>query len=131
GPTFTAPATAGTYRVTCTVTDSASATFTDSIQIDVGMPLTLDVRTSKLGIPAVAGQAVLTAVANGGVSPCTYSWSALDPSGANANGSLSSTVIASPTFTAPATAGTYRFTCVVTDAADTTAVSSVQVYVGM
>ena len=130
-PTFTAPADAGTYRITCTVTDSANETITRSIHLYVGMPLTLDVQTDKLGIPATGGQAVLTATANGGVSPYTYAWTALDPSSGDAAATLSDTAVATPTFTAPATAGTYRFTCTVTDAAGTTAVSSIQIYVGM
>jgi len=130
-PTFTGPADAGTYRITCTVTDSANETIARSIHLYVGMPLTLDVQTDKLGIPATGGQAVLTATANGGVSPYTYAWTALDPSSGDAAATLSDTAVATPTFTAPATAGTYRFTCTVTDAAGTTAVSSIQIYVGM
>ncbi len=131
GPTFTAPAGAGTYRLTCTVTDAAAATFAASLAIEVGMPLSLDVATNKIAIPATGGQAALTATANGGTSPYTYAWTALDPSNGNAAATLSSTVILNPTFTAPATAGTYRLHCTVTDAAGVTFADSLEVYVGM
>ncbi|MGB9624232.1 MAG: hypothetical protein ACPMAQ_05160, partial [Phycisphaerae bacterium] len=48
GPTFTAPAAVGTYRVSCTVTDSVLKTFTASTHIYVGMGLSLDLTASRI-----------------------------------------------------------------------------------
>ena len=43
-PTFTPSTESGTYQVTCTVTDAANETITQTILIYVGIPLTLDLR---------------------------------------------------------------------------------------
>ncbi|HOJ55184.1 MAG TPA: hypothetical protein PLI64_11590 [Phycisphaerae bacterium] len=130
-PTFTAPANAGTYRLTCTVSDAAGASFPATLHLQVGMPLSLDVVATKSSLPAAGGTTSLLAIANGGTAPYSYAWTAVDPSGGDAATALSATNVASPTFTAPATAGTYRFTCTVTDAAGTTFSDSVSISVGM
>ncbi len=130
GPTFTAPANAGTYRITCTVTDSVGATFAASLHIYVGtLGLTADVTTTKVSLP-VGQTATLTATGTGGSVPYSYAWTVLNPSGGDASASLSSTTVASPTFTAPATPGTYRCTCVVGDSGSQTFTASLHIYVG-
>ncbi|MGB9624233.1 MAG: hypothetical protein ACPMAQ_05165, partial [Phycisphaerae bacterium] len=128
-PTFTAPATAGTYRATCTVTDAAGATFAASVHLYVGGSLSLVVTTTKQTM-ATADTATLAAVATGGVPAYTYSWSVLDPTGADVTATvLSSATAASPTFTAPVLGGTYRVTCTVTDSAGSGFTAAVHVYV--
>jgi len=103
-PTFTAPAAAGTYRFTCAVTDAAGATFSDSVNIIVGMPLSAHAFASRISLSA--GQTSTLSVGTvGGLAPFTYAWVVLDPGG-NPISALNDPAASSPVFTAPATPGT-------------------------
>jgi hypothetical protein len=129
GPTFTAPANPGTYRVTCTVTDSDGLAFSDSVQILVGMPLSLAVLTDKWTL-AGTDTATVTAVPNGGIPAYTYAWTVLNPAGTPVTATvLSDSTAQSPNFVAPVTGGTYRLSCTVTDSQGTTFTSVVHLYV--
>jgi hypothetical protein len=128
-PTFTSDATVGTYRLTCTVTDSLGSTATDSVNVCVGMTLSLAVTTTKQTVLST-DTATLSAAASGGTLVYTYSWTVLDPTSADVTAPvLDNSAIASPTFTAPITGGTYRCTCTVTDSAGAAVASAVHIYV--
>ncbi len=112
---------AGSYTATLTVTDASGATATSSVAIAVSAavaPL-----TATAGASPTQGTAPLavtyTGTATGGTAPYTYSWTFGD-------GGTSSAQNPSHTYS---TAGTFTSVLSVTDAAGTTASSSVQITV--
>jgi hypothetical protein len=137
GPTFTAPAAVGTYRLSCTVTDSVGTIFTDSTDMFVGQGLSLNLDVDRVAVvPGGVGanaRATLTATPSGGLAPYTYAWSVTAPGGGADNLRLDDTAAASPVFTSDAanTVGTYRLQCVVTDSLGSAFVDSLVLFVGV
>ncbi len=131
--------TTGTYTLTCTITDDAGQSITDSISVVVTtqQSFTLDVTTDLLFVPP--GETVdLFADQTGGTSTFDYAWSVIDEAGAAAGtlGAANQTDLADDaanTWTAPSGAsvdGTYRIACTVTDAVGRTSTDTTSVVVG-
>jgi hypothetical protein len=114
-PTLT-PKQIGVYSVSCQVTDSTAQTATISQVVNLGTPLTVSIT----GFVATTGLTVQTPTANasGGSGVYTYAWSCTKPDGTSGNALLSSTTIASPTFT-PTEAGLHVLACVINDGTNT------------
>jgi PKD repeat protein len=104
-------ATAGTFTVTLTVTDSSTPaqSATASHTVTVSGPLTADF-TSSPSAPIIGGTVTFTSTVAGGTGPSTYSWTFGDSGTSN---------IANPTH-AYATAGTFTVTLTVTDSSTPT-----------
>ena len=133
-PVFTSDLTTGTYRLTLRTTDSLGVVFVDSVELVVsstgggaaGQELALDVSINRRPVPPGGQTAILSATVTGGVAPLTYAWTLTEPSGATNNSLLDSTSTATVTFTSPATLGTYRARCVLTDAVGSQFIDSIQ-----
>jgi hypothetical protein len=131
-PTFASAAAVGTYAVVCTVTDAEGMQAADSVHIDVGQPLNVDVAVDNqalVGGGGVSGQAQLITTLNGGAPPYNYDWLVIGPGSTPAPARLSDTQIANPVFTSDLTTGTYRLTLTTTDALGVVFVDSVEVVV--
>ena len=127
--TWTAPAAAagtlGTYRIQVTATDAVGDTFTDSVQVNVESPLSLDL-TANDTFTAPSTAIVFSANVSGGETPYSYTWLARNSAGtdigtwqtgagaaghATQNGEAGDTANAWST----TTEGRYTVTCTVTD----------------
>lgn len=110
---------AGTYTVTLAVTDAASRSTTEAIQVTVGAPLSVTASANR-----TEGTLPLTvtfgAAAAGGSPPYTFHWDFGD-------GSTSTSPNPSHTYESP---GTYTATITVTDADSRMATNSVQIRAG-
>src|SRR5438552_2719993 len=119
-------ATAGSFTVTLTVTDSSTPaqSNTASHTVIVASPVTADFASSPSS-PTVRGTVTFTSTVSGGTTPYTYAWTFGD-------GATSS--VANPTH-AYSTAGTFTVTLIVTDsstpAQSATATHSVTVSTGL
>jgi len=78
---FTSEITQGTYRLRCTVLDAVGNTFTDSVQLTVSDEFHVDLTGSESHL-VPGGSVTLIANRTGGYGPFTYSWTAVDASGA-------------------------------------------------
>ncbi|MCK4657901.1 MAG: hypothetical protein KAV82_00120 [Phycisphaerae bacterium] len=130
--TFTSTTTQGTYRVSCTVTDAIGNVFADSAQIEVTDQFLTDLTASSTTVDP--GEVItLMLDRTGGVPSFTYDWSCLDSTGAPVAGFTTDPQTGvgdvTNTWTAPAALGTYRITCVATDAEGNTFTDSVMVTV--
>ncbi|MBN1488593.1 MAG: hypothetical protein JXA69_01645, partial [Phycisphaerae bacterium] len=142
-PTFTSTTTLGTYRITCTVTDSVGMSFSAAVHVQVSAAVMfLDVRADTT---VVLPGAVVTLIGDrtGGTANFNYSWRAYDSAGADqgtwgedddggaAGGQQNDEADdVTQTWTAPSTAtGTYRIVCTLTDSLSYTYVDSLEVYV--
>ena len=122
-------ASAGTYTIRCTITDSAGQTFTDSITVVVttigGFSLNV---TSDQVLLRPGETANLTGDRTGGTANFSYTWTALNEAGASAGafGAANQSGVADDTTntwispTGPGVEGTYRIGCTATDAAGAT-----------
>ena len=108
-PTFTAPGTSKTLTFTLTVSDGGLTT-TDTVTITVSQPPTAEAGDDQ----RVAPSSTVSLDGSGSSDPdgdnLSYSWE--KPSGSSVI--LSDSSVESPTFTAPATAGSLTFTLTVT-----------------
>ncbi|MCP4248244.1 MAG: hypothetical protein GY778_14455 [bacterium] len=135
--------TLGTYQITLVGTDNNGLTFTDSLEVVVDAPLSLDLSAAQTKIAASANTA-LAANRTGGETTFTYAWSAQDSTGtaagtfavgATGDGAATQAGVADDAtnnWTAPAAVSdTYTITCVLTDALGNTFTDSASVVVGL
>ena len=131
-PTFTAPSTAGTYTFTLVVNDGTANSSPDEVQVTVNASSSNTPPVANAGSDQTANTGATVTLDGSGSSdpdsdPITYQWTA--KSGNPATVTLSSATVASPTFTAPGTAGTYTFTLVVNDGTANSSPDEVQITV--
>lgn len=110
-PSFTAPSSSGVLSFQLTVTDDVGITATNSVSVTVNQPPTAHAGNDQ---SVSIGQAVTldgsgSSDSDGSIS--SYQWNQT----AGTTVTLSGATTASPTFTAPATAGTLTFQLTVTD----------------
>ena len=131
-PIFTSSSETGLYTVFCMLTDSAGEVAIDSLTINVGQPLNVDVtvdRQTLLTGGGVGGQAYLIASITGGLAPYICQWSVVNPENASDSSRLSSTSVPNPVFTSALLVGTYRVALTVVDALSSVTGDSVELVV--
>ena len=131
-PTFTTAAGVGAYAIVCRVTDAEDMTAVDTIHLNVGQPLNVDVIADKqalVGGGGVSGQAQLITTVTGGAAPYEYAWSIIGPNNTPTPARLSSLTIADPVFTSDLVTGTYRLILTTTDALGIVFVDSIALVV--
>ena len=120
-PTFTAPSSATTLKFTLTVTDAASQTDTDAVTITI--PATPSANAGHDQTVALGASVALDGSGSTGTD-IEYSWT---QTAGGPTVTLTGDNTASPTFTAPSSATTLKFTLTVTDAASQTDTDAVTI----
>ena len=133
GPTFTAPNTAGAYKFVLVVNDGTVNSPTDTVVITSNTSSNA-APTADAGPDQTVNAGATVTLDGSGSSDSdrdnlTYNWSVLsdNPSAIT----LSDTTVAGPTFTAPNTAGAYKFVLVVNDGTVNSPTDTVQIVVEM
>ena len=133
-PTFTAPNTAGAYTFTLVVDDGVAHSSPDMVTITVDTSNNNTAPVANAGPDQTVNAGATVTLDGSGSSDSdgdnlTYNWSVLsdNPSAIT----LSDTTVAGPTFTAPNTAGAYKFVLVVNDGTVNSPTDTVQIVVEM
>ncbi len=126
-PTFIAPNASGTLTFVLTVTDNSGATASDMVSVSVNLPPVAEAGPDQ----AVTSGVTVTLNGAGSYDPdgtiVSYAWTQT----AGAPVVLGGANTATPSFTAPATAGTLSFRLTVTDNAGSSASAVVNIVVNM